>query len=407
MRLRRNAAFRRFWLASSLSYLGTAVGAVAMVVLVERDLGGSAADLGTVTAARWAPYLAVGLFAGVLADRVRRRPLLVGTDAGRAVVLAAVPVLALTGTLTIPLLVTLMLVFGTLSVANDAAHQTYLPRLLPRAALPRANARIDQSDAVAQTGGQVVGGGLVAVLGAPLATGVDALSYGLSAVLLARSPAEEPVPRELPGLRRVLVQIREGLSWVYRHPTLRPMALGGHWWFAFHGVLITVYGFYALRELRIGEIGLGVTYALAGVGALLGSTYAEGLADRIGIGQSIAGSRVLEAVGYAVVIGAAGAPGPVAATVVAAAGQFVVGLGMGLEGPTEMSYRQGVTPDGLQGRMNATMRSVNRAAIAVGAPAGGLLADAIGLRPALWVGAVGMAAGGVVLGFSGLRRAVR
>lgn len=135
-----------------------------------------------------------------------------GTDAGRAVVLAGVPVLALTGTLTIPLLTVLMLAFGTLSVANDAAHQTYLPRLLPRAALPRASARIDQSDAVAQTGGQVVGGGLVAVLGAPLAVGVDALSYGLSAVLLARSPAEVPVARERPGLRRVLAQIGEGLS---------------------------------------------------------------------------------------------------------------------------------------------------------------------------------------------------
>lgn len=407
MRLREDTAFRRFWIASTVSYLGTAVGAVAMVVLVERDLGGSAADLGVVTGARWAPYLFVGLFAGVLADRVRRRPLLVGTDAGRAVVLAAVPVCALTGTLTIPLLTALMFAFGVLSVGNDAAHQSFLPRLLPRAALPRANARIEQSDAVAQTGGQVLGGGLVALLGAPLAIGVDALSYALSAALLARVPAEEPEARGRPGLRRVLAQVGEGLSWVYRHPTLRPLALGGHWWFAFHALLITVYGFYALRELRIGEVGLGLTYAFAGLGALLGSTAAEGLAARIGIGPAIAGSRVLEAAAFVVVIGAAAAPGPVAATVVAAAGQFGVGLGLGLEGPTEMSYRQGVTPDGLQGRMNATIRSVNRTAIVVGAPAGGLLADAIGLRPALWVGVVGMAAGGVALGFTGLRHATR
>lgn len=404
MRLREDTAFRRFWIASTVSYLGTAVGAVAMVVLVERDLDGSATDLGVVTGARWAPYLLVGLFAGVLADRVRRRPLLVGTDAGRAVVLAAVPALALTGTLTIPLLAVLMFAFGVLSVANDAAHQSFLPRLLPRPALPRANARIEQSDAVAQTGGQVLGGGLVALLGAPLATGVDALSYALSAVLLAGVPAEE---RRVRTPRRVFAQVGEGLSWVYRHPTLRPLALGTHWWFAFHAVLITVYGFYALRELRIGEIGLGVTYAFAGVGALLGTTYAERLAARVGIGPAIAGSRVLDAAGYVVVIAAATAPGPVAATVVAAAGQFVVGIGLGLDSPTQMSYRQAVTPDGLQGRMNSTMRSVNRTAIVVGAPAGGLLADAIGLRPALWVGVAGMAVGGVALGFTGLRHATR
>ncbi|GAA2556710.1 MFS transporter [Pseudonocardia hydrocarbonoxydans] len=407
MRLREEPGFRRFWLASTVSYLGTAVGSVALVVLVERDLDGSAADLGAVSAARWAPYLLVGLFAGVLADRVRRRPLLVATDAGRALVLAVVVATALAGVLTIPVLAGLMLVFGTLSIGNDAAHQSFLPRLLPRAALPRANARIEQSEAVAQTGGQAVGGGLVGWLGAPLGTGVDALSHAVSAVLLARTAPEDPVPREPPGLRRVLAQAGEGLAWVYRHPTLRPLALGTHWWFVCHSLLTTVYAFFALRELGIGAVGLGVTYAVAGVGALAGTTQAQALADRVGIGTAIAGSRVLEAGGFAVVITASVAPSPVAATAVAAAGQFVVGLGMGLEGPTEMSYRQGVTADGLQGRTGATMRSFNRAAITIGAPTGGVLADVVGFRPALWVGVVGMAAGGVALARSGLRHAVR
>ncbi len=90
---------------------------------------------------------------------------------------------------------------------------------------------------------------------------------------------------------------------------------------------------------------------------------------------------------------------------VAAVGQFLYGLGLGAEGPIEMSYRQAVTPDRLQGRMNATIRSLNRAAVVVGAPLGGLFADAVGLRPALWVGAAGVATAGILLAASGFRTA--
>ena len=85
------------------------------------------------------------------------------------------------------------------------------------------------------------------------------------------------------------------------------------------------------------------------------------------------------------------------------AGQFLFGLGLGTEGPVEMSYRQSVTPDGLQGRMNSTMRSLNRAAVVVGAPLGGVLADTLGYRPALWIGITGLALAAVALGLSPFR----
>ncbi len=76
---------------------------------------------------------------------------------------------------------------------------------------------------------------------------------------------------------------------------------------------------------------------------------------------------------------------------VGSGGQYLYGLGGGIENASEMGYRQAVTPDELQGRMNTTMRSVNRAMIVVGAPVGGLLADAIGYRPTLWIAIVGFA----------------
>jgi len=393
--------FRRFWVASTVSAFGTYVTTVALQVLVVDDLGGSATDVGLVNAARWAPYLLVGLLVGVLADRLRRRPVLVATDLGRAVVLAGIPLLALLDRLTLPALLALVAALGLLSLGNDAAHQSFLPRLVPRAGLSRANARLQQSDAAAQTSGPALGGVLVAVLGAPVAVLVDAVSYLVSGVLTASIRTVEPAPeREQRHLRR---ELSEGVAWVYRHRTLAPMAWGTHVWFLFFSVLGAVYAPFVLTTLDRSPLVLGVTLALAGVGGLAGAGASERLADRVGLFGTVAGARLLEAGGIAVVALAAVTPGAV--LVLLGGGQLLVGLGLGLEGPVEMAYRQGVTPDRLQGRMNTTMRSANRAVIVVGAPLGGVLADRAGTGVALAVSATGVALTAVLLSQTGFRTA--
>lgn len=399
-RLRRHRGFRLFWAASTVSAFGTYLTALAVGVLVVTDLGGDALDVGIVQAAAVAPYL-LGLFAGVLADRVRRRPLLVATDLASAVVLAVVPLLAWSGVLTIPALAALVAAAGLSGMLNAAAFQSFLPRLLPRERLPRANARIQQSDAVAQTSGPLLAGGLVALVGAPLTVLVDAASFAVSALLVAMTPVVDPAPAHV--RRPVLAELREGTRWVYRHPGLRPVALTDHLWFLVSGVFRAAYVPFALRELHLGAAGLGVTFALAGLGGLVGGLASEAVGRRLGVATTMGGARVLEAVGVGVVAAAAAVGAP-AVVVVAAAGQLLMGLGLGAENPVEMAYRQSVTPDRLQGRMNATIRSVNRVAVVVGAPLGGLLADAVGLLPALLVTAAGVAVSGVALLCSGPAR---
>jgi len=315
--------FRRFWVASTVSAFGTYVTTVALQVLVVDDLGGSATDVGLVNAARWAPYLLVGLLIGVLADRLRRRPVLVATDLGRAVVLAGIPLLAALDRLTLPALLALVATLGLLSLANDAAHQSFLPRLVPRTGLSRANARLQQSDAAAQTSG----------------------------------------------------------------PALGPLAWSTHAWFLFFSVLGAVYGPFVLTTLHRSPLALGVTLALAGVGGLAGASASERVAARVGLFRTMAGARLLEAGGITVVALAAIAPGPALALL--GVGQLLVGLGLGLEGPVDMAYRQGVTPDRLQGRMNTTMRSANRAGSGV----------------ALTVSATGVALTAVLLSRTGFRTA--
>jgi MFS family permease len=323
---------------------------------------------------------------GALADRVRRKPLLVGTDLGRGVLLCAVPLLAWPGALSVLLLAALMAAFGLLSLVNDAAHQSFLPRLLPRAALTRANVRLSQSSAAADTAGPALAGGLVGWLGAPAAVLVDAGTYLASGLLISRvSLTDLPAPDRAPLWR----EIREGLAWVYGHRLLRPLSLTTHGWFVFYAVLGAVYVPYSLLRLGFSSVGLGITLALAGVGGLVGA----GLSERLGRpGLTVPLAWLLQGVGIAIL-----AVTPVGSLVVAGLGNLVNGFGLGLSSPLELAYRQAITPDRLQARTNATMRSLNRAAVVVGAPLGGLLADSAGFRLALWVSAGGVALAGLAL----------
>lgn len=163
----RHAGFTRFWTAQTVSEFGSYITTLALQVLVVVTLHGSAADVGFLNASRWLPYLLLGLIVGALVDRRRRQPILVITDFGRGVLLGAIPLLWLGGMLTLPVLMVFMVVFGTLSLLNDAASQSLLPRLVPQSSLLSANDRLDQSASVAQTSGPVVAGGLMTRWGHP------------------------------------------------------------------------------------------------------------------------------------------------------------------------------------------------------------------------------------------------
>jgi MFS family permease len=180
------------------------------------------------------------------------------------------------------------------------------------------------------------------------------------------------------------MEIREGLRWVYRHPVLAPMAVGSHGWFLFNSILGTVYVVFALSGFGLSAVELGLTLAAAGVAALLGSSLSTRFGRRWGAGRAVIASNLVMTVGW-VVIALAPGESRVLCVVVLAIGQGLYGFGLGLSNANEMGYRQAITPDHLQGRMNTTIRSANRAMIVLGAPLGGVLAVAIGYRPTLWI----------------------
>jgi len=341
------------------------------------------------------------VFVGVFVDRARRRPILVTTDFVRCVLLVAIPALAVAHHLSLVVLVAFMIVFGLASLANDAASQSFLPRLVSPRLLTRANARLDQSDAVAQTSGPALAGGLVSLLTAPWAVLVDAASYLVSGLLLLRVPIAEPPSRRF-SLRGVRAEAMEGLRWLYRHRTLGPYVLSTHGWFLVNAVAWATLPLFALKTIGLSPFGLGLALSAAGAGGLLGALNAAALGTRFGVGRIVIASIVGNGLAWALI--ASGWSGW-AGWIVFGGGEFLLGLTMGTANANEMGFLQSITPDHLQGRSNATRRSINRAMIVIGAPLGGLLADAVGYRPVLYAAAAGFGLVSVSLAISPYRHA--
>ncbi|GAA1303396.1 MFS transporter [Saccharothrix xinjiangensis] len=399
-RLGRQREFVRFWTADTVSLAGTHVTTLALKAVAVLTLGASATVAGLLEAARWLPYLLLGLVAGVLVDRRRRLPLLIGTDLARAAVLALIPVLALTGALTLPLLAAIVMVFGTLSLFHDAAHQSFLPRLVPTAQLTDANARLEQTRSAAQGLGPLAGGALVKLVGGPLAFLFDAFTYLVSGLVLARLRTAEPEP--VPAKRDLRGEIRDGVRWIYRHPVLRPLAIATHAWFFCSAMVGAIYTVFVLDVLAFDPFLFGVTFAVGGVGGVLGASLSGPAGRRFGEGPVMLAGRWLSPAAYVLLPFATSTTGGFA---LLCAAQLVFYFAIGLESPVEMGYRQSVTPDHLQGRMNATMRSFNRAMIVFGAPLGGLLADRLGMATALWIAVGGLVAQAVAITCSSVRTA--
>ena len=364
-----SSSFGRYWAASAISSFGTAITDVALPVLVVQLLGASAAEFGVVRAAQFLPYALLGLIVGVYVDRWRRKPILMWSSIGRALSLGAIVVLWMSDALHIWTLVVLLLLFGSFSVFGFAATQSLLPRLVPRERLVVANSRLDQTDAAAQTLGPALGGGLVGLLGAPVAIAVDAVSYLVDAALIGSLKLDEP--KRARSERDLRAEIREGLGFMYRHRVLAPLAISTHVWFIANGAAMTVLALLVLRTLGFSPFGFSMLLTVLGVATLVGASIAPVLGTRLGSGRAVVLARALYPFAWILVVAAPPTP---FGTVLLFIAVGLQGLSMGAENANEAGLWQTLAPDEVLGRVNATRRSVNRTMAAAGALLAGVAA---------------------------------
>jgi MFS family permease len=400
--------FRLYWAAAAVSGLGTYVTLLALQALVVLTLDGSATDVGWLNSARWLPYLVVGLVVGAVVDRRRRLPIMVTSDVAQAILLMTIPLLSWVGLLSFPVLLVIVLGYGSASVVNAAAAMSLLPRLVEPRDLQRAHARIDGTDAGARTAGPALGGLLVSALSAPFAVVLDALSYMVSALTLSRINVTEPTPRAGSTVRGLLSEVLNGARWIYRGSGLTALAISTHGWFVGNAVVGVVLAPYALDMLDLTAFQFGIIGAVGGVGAILGAAVTTWVGRRLGTGRTIVGAHIITTVAVLVMIIAGSGMNQTEAVTVLAGGQGFYGLAMGLSNSHEMSYRQLLTPDELQARTNTTLHSLNRAVMVVIAPLAGLLADTWGIRPTLLLaaGTFGLVAVGLAATFRHARAPV-
>jgi len=400
--IRSNRGFALLWAAQSVSELGSEVSTVALPLVALATLQVTTAQMGLLSALSRLPFL-LYLVAGVWVDRSRRRPVLVGADLGRAVLLLAVPAAALAGVLSFPLLAAVVFLGMVLMVWFDTAYQSYLPSLVDRSRLMEGNTRLEGSKAAAQTVGPSLGGIAVQLLTPPIAIALDALSFLASAALVWRIRHEEAVPERTAGggVRGVVDDVVEGFRFLAGDRVQRAVTLGLGVVNLAWAMELALYFVFLVRVLHLPAPLVGVSLAGGGPGALAGTAVAGRVQRRFGVCAAIVGGLLLFAAGALLIPLAPAAPA-VAVPMLVVAG-FVMAVGGQLCAVNVLTLRQSATPDRLLGRVNASFFFVVLGVSPLGSLAGGLLGQAVGPRQALLVAIAGMFAAPVILLLSPLR----
>lgn len=384
----RDRDFVRLWLAQSVSAFGARITREGLPIAAVLTLGASPAQLGLLSALSNGPALIVGLAAGGFVDRSRRRGLMMAADLVRALVLATIPVAALLHVLTLPQLYVAAALVGAASVLFEIADHAYLPSLVAREQITRANSSLSATESVAEIGGPALAGVLFQVLAAPIAITANAVTYLLSAVFLAGIRKAEPTPEPEPHARWT-DDVRLGFGTALRHPLVRTVFVTSWVQSLAGGMFGALYILFCVKVVGLTPGLLGLTIAAGGVGALIGAGTAGWLSRRLGVGPSFLGAQVLVALSIAIIPLSPGDPAQGMPFLVVSQ---VLGDALGVATLIlGSSLTQTVTPPAVLGRVSAAFKATSGGLAVLGAILGGVLGEAIGVRGAIWVGVAGLA----------------
>jgi MFS family permease len=398
---RRPSDFGLLLAATAISRAGTQVSVIALPLVAVVALNASTFEAGLLAAAETAAFLLIGLPAGVWVDRLGSRPVMLGADLVRGVVILAIPVAAALDLLTLPHLYTIAFIVGVATVLFDVGHMSYVPFLVGRDRLMKANSRLEAVDYTAFTVGPGLGGALVQVLTAPVALVADAVSYGIAWLFVNRIRGREPVrddedaPTTSSGDRRERMwpQIRSGIDIVVRSPALRAVMAAGAMLMLFDTAWMAIQPVFLVREIGLPPVVYGVLIALGSAGGLAGALCADPVVRWFGMARVLRLSFAITTP-FMLLMPFAEKDWRV---LLYALGAFTSSFGAAVFNVAQVTLRQVVSPPDLIGRVNATMRFAMWGAMPVGGLVGGALGQALGVRPALWVFAVGTLAAALPL----------
>jgi MFS family permease len=381
--LLRDVAFRRFWIGQSVSLVGDQVSLFAVPLTAVLVLHANATQMGLLTAAGLLPSLLFSLAAGAAVDRHgRRRRIMLATDLGRALLMVTIPVSYLLGRLGLPQLYAVTFAVGTLDVLFFVAYTALFVSVVPRDRYVEGESLLNGSRAMSVIVGQSGAGLLVTVFSAPGALVLDALTFLVSALMLARIRPVEP-PAAEPGQGQLVAGVRFIAGSGIVRSALGATATVNFFTFVLNAIVIL----YATRSLHVRPAVLGLVLGVGAVGAVLGSLVTGRVTRRVGIGPTFIAGCVLYPAPLALIPAAGGPRTLVLACLFAA--EFGSGIGVMLLDIAGGAIFAGVIPHEVRSRVSGAYRTVNYGVRPLGAVTGGLLGSAIGLRPTLWLAVAG------------------
>jgi MFS family permease len=388
-----HADYVRLWTAATISLAGSQVSQIAIPFVAAVLLKASAFEVAVLGAIEMLPFLLLTLPAGAILDRMRRRPVLVIGDLGRAAALASIPLAYAFGALTVWQLYAVAFVTGTFTVLFDVANQSYLPAVVEHEDLVQANAKLQVSASGAQIVGPGLAGWLIGLIGSaasPFAILLDAASFAASGGLIATIRRHETKPerrRDADGRERhLLSEIRDGLAYVLGNPSLRMIAGSTSTANFGSSMAFSIFPVFAYVQLGLNPGVIGTAMGLGGFGFLAGALLSDRLSKALGVGRTIVGAQILG--GLATLPMVLLPANQLVAGLMLFGGTFCVGFAQVVYNVNQVSYRQAITPLDMQGRMNATMRFIVWGIMPIGSLVGGILASFVPLRMTILAGSL-------------------
>jgi MFS family permease len=384
----RHGDFLKLWSAETVSQVGSQVSGLAIPLVAIITLEVTPFQVALLNVVEFAPFILVSLPAGVWVDRLPRRPILIIGDLGRAALLASIPIAYGLDVLTIYQLYAVGFGVGVLTVFFDVAYQSYLPSLVAREQLVEGNSKLEISRSGAQLAGPAMAGALVQALTAPVAVFVDAVSFVGSGLFVLGIRRREDVPEREHGrspFAGMRAELSEGLRYVVGHRYLRWIAASTATFNFFGNVMFAIFLVYAVRELDLSPGVIGLIFALGNVGYLIGALSSNRLAGWLGVGWTIVLGAATGIASLLIPLAPQDSPIPFLV-----AALLITSFGVVIYNVTQVSLRQAITPERMQGRMNSIMRFIVWGVIPLGTLVGGAIATTVDLRAAIWVGAAGM-----------------
>lgn len=328
------------------------------------------------------PWLLFGLHAGLIADRLDRRRIVVLVDLARAAVLLALALTVVTDTVTVAVVLVTMFLLGTAETFADVTTNTLLPMLVAKADLGIGNGRLMIGMITGnQLAGPPIGAALFAA-GMAWPFAMQAVLVALGAVLVGRIAVEHVPPpvSEVPPRR----QIAEGLRWLWHHAPMRTLTLTIVTFNVTWGAAWSVLVLYAKERLDLGDIGFGLVTTVGAIGGVLGS-WSYGWVERhVSLANVMRAGLIIETLTHLVL-------GWTTIPAVALVTFFVFGTHAAIWGTTSSSIRQRGVPDAFQGRVGSVYMMGVMGGIVVGSAIGGVLGRVWGVTAPFWFAFVGSA----------------